>query len=269
MKKCVLYIILIVGILTACNNGQGNTTPKTDDTFAEKSRKSTFVLDTTSTKSPRYDCALSIQTIVSDNKKREEKINRAIQYTIFGSEGNNIDAAIDTLLAAIRSDYNDMRPEYINEKHINESAEWFNFTYNLKTKVDYGYDGTIIYEIRCYSRNGGSKPSEICTYLNFDPLSGDEIHLTDIFKEGYEEYLCNRLTDALADIIGANSRQEIKAKGYLNFNDIYPTENFQLGRDSIHFFYNPYDIAPPEQGTTIIGFAYEELSDILNKPFKQ
>ncbi len=250
-------------MLAACNPASDNTARKTNDTFKESKRNCTFILDTTSAKSPKYECMLSIQTIESDNKEREERINNAILRTIFGNGVSSLEAGIDTFLASIRSDYYDLRPEYINEKHINESAEWFNFTYHLNTKADYGRDGTIIYEISCYSHNGGSKPANIYTYINFDPLSGEEIHLADIFKEGYEEHLCNRLTDALAGKIGANSRQEIKAKGYLNFNDIYPTENFLLKRDSIVFFYNPYEIAPPEQGTTTLGFSYDELSDII------
>ena len=36
-----------------------------------------------------------------------------------------------------------------------------------------------------------------------------------------------------------------------------------LKKDSIHFFYNRYDIAPYAAGTTTLGFPYEELSEIM------
>ena len=96
-----------------------------------------------------------------------------------------------------------------------------------------------------------------------DPETGDEITLNDVFREGYEDFLVNRLTDALADKLGANSRREIMEKGFLTFNDIYPSENFMLKKDSIHFFYNRYDIAPYAAGTTTLSFAYDDLSGIM------
>ena len=263
MKKCALYTILIAAMLIACTGNSGDTPASTGDTFTETSRQSTFVLDSASENSPKYECSLSIKTITGKDKQREAKINGAILRTIFGDGEMALGAAMDTLLAAISGDYYDLYPEYINEKHINEKAPWFNFTYSLSTNVEYGRKGTIIYEIYNYTHNVGSDPKHTYTYLNFDPVSGEEIHLCDIFKEGCEEYLCNRLTDALADKIGANSRKEIKEKGYLTFNDIYPTENFLLKKDSIQFFYNTYDIATVDQGTTVLGFTYSELAEIM------
>ena len=113
------------------------------------------------------------------------------------------------------------------------------------------------------ARNGIGFIVDIYGNRNHVSLCGNEIYLADIFKEGYEEYLCNRLTDALADKIGATSRKDIKEKGYLTFNDIYPTENFMMKKDSILFFYNAYDIAPYCMGTTTLGFTYDELSEIM------
>lgn len=262
MKKCALYIILIAGIITACNTTPGDGR-RNNDKFIEHNSSCTLLLDTASNNSPKYECNISIKTIESDNKERMDKINNSIIATIFGSENGDLTATVDTFMANIRSDYYDLLPEYLNEKHINENAPWFNFSYDLKTNVEYGRGGTIIYEIYNYTYNGGAHPHTIYTYINFNPESGNEIYLADIFKEGYEEYLCNRLTDALADKIGATSRKDIKEKGYLTFNDIYPTENFIMKKDSILFFYNTYDIAPYSMGTTTLGFTYDELSEIM------
>ena len=51
--------------------------------------------------------------------------------------------------------------------------------------------------------------------------------------------------------------------GYLVMNDMYVTENFELGKDTIRFHYNQYDIAPYALGSSDLTFTYEELKDLI------
>lgn len=44
---------------------------------------------------------------------------------------------------------------------------------------------------------------------------------------------------------------------------MYVTNNFILGKDSIFFLYNNYEIAPYYKGRSRIGFDYDELKDLL------
>ncbi len=266
MKKCVLFLTIIVAtLLTACSGVTNNANEKNGiiTNFATKSRKDICYLDNKDNESPKFESNISVKVAESANKELEARINNSILYAIFGYENMSINAAIDSFMANAYKEYYDLRPEYFNQKQMNKNPVWFNFQYNLDTEVEYGRDNTIIYKIECHNFSGGAHPNTVVTYINFDPATGNEIKLDDIFKENYEEYLNNRLTDALADKRGAKDRKEIKEKGYLNFNDIYPTENFMLKKDSIHFFYNRYDIAPYAAGTTTLGFPYEELSEIM------
>lgn len=265
MKKCGNYLLIIITalLIAACNADTSDSGRSTNDKFVAKNFNSICLLDSTEKLSPKFTIEISIKSMVSDDKTREAKVNNAIVNSIYGFTGNSIEAATDSFVSIAQKEYYDLRPEYFNEKEINPSAEWFNYMYKVSTDVEYGRNNVIIYKSECHYYTGGAHPNTMVTYLNFDPISGEEITLTDIFKDGYEEYLCNRLTDALADKIGANSRKEILEKGYLNFNDIYPSENFMLQKDSIQFFYNRYDIAPYALGTTTLGFTYEELSNIM------
>jgi hypothetical protein len=47
--------------------------------------------------------------------------------------------------------------------------------------------------------------------------------------------------------------------------DMFPSENFILGKETITFIYNPYEIAPYEKGSIELTLSYSELDDILNK----
>lgn len=234
-----------------------------EDKFVTKTSDFTCFLDSSEQNSPKFENHISIKILKSENKERESKINNSILYAAFGYENVTPEQAIDSFVAKSQQEYLDLRPDYLNEKQITENSGWLNFSYQLETDAEYGRNNVINYKIFCTYYTGGAHPTTSYTYMNFDPKTGEEIKLSDIFKENSEEYLTNRLTDALANKIGASSRKEIKEKGYLIFNDIYPTENFILKNDSIIFFYNAYDIAPYALGCTALGFTYEELKDIM------
>jgi hypothetical protein len=264
MKKCAYFIILIVAIaLSSCNGAVVTSAEKNKDKFVSKKLQTVCLLDSTEENSPKCQTDISIDYVQSADKERETKINNSILNAIFGYENTSIESAIDSFVAYVNEEYICLRPEYINEKQINENAAWLNYSYIIDTKVEYGRKGIINYIIHNESYTGGAHPNGASIIINFDSETGCEIKLDDIFKENYEEYLCNRLTDALAKKIGATSLEDIKEKGYLIFNDIYPTENFIMKKDSILFYYNLYEIAPRSAGTTILGFTYDELSTIM------
>lgn len=265
MKKCACFLILIVAMIFVSCNGVVTSADNNgnEDKFVVKKLQTVCLLDSTDNNSPKCETDISIELLESDDKERETKMNNSILNAIFGYENLAPEVAIDSFIAHVNEEYADLRPEYLNEKQINKNAAWFNFSYIINTHVEYGCKDVINYIIHSEYYTGGANSNSAYTIINFDAVSGNEIKLNDIFKEDYEEYLNNRLTDALAEKIGANSRKEIKEKGYLTFNDIYPTENFIMKKDSILFYYNLYEIAPRSAGTTILGFTYDELSIIM------
>lgn len=264
MKKCAYFLILIFSLaFFSCNGTVATSADKNSDKFVTKKLQSVCLLDSTDAGSPKYETDISIDFVESDNDERAAKINGSIINALFGYDNVTVETAIDSFVARAHKEYADLRPEYLNEKQINENPAWFNHSCIIKTQVDYGRKGVVNYIINSEYYTGGANPVTACTIINFDPATGDEIKLSDIFKENYEEYLCKRLADALARKVGAKSYEEVKEKGYLTYNDIYPTENFIMKKDSILFYYNLYEIAPRSAGTTILGFTYDELSLIM------
>ncbi len=266
MKKCAYILILIIATALASCNGTINTSSGNNvgnDEFFTKNWHIVSLLDSTDSVSPKYEIDVSINFLESANKEREKKINNLILYSAFSYENLTPEVAIDSFVSEALTEYADLRHDYVNEKQINSNPEWFNIKHHKKTYVECGHKDFINYIIHDMFYNGASQPTDRYLILTLNPETGEELNLQDIFKENSEEYLYSRLLDALAEKIGANSRQEIEEKGFLRFNDIYPTENFIMKEDSILFYYNVYELAPREVGTIILGFKYEDLAIIL------
>jgi hypothetical protein len=89
--------------------------------------------------------------------------------------------------------------------------------------------------------------------------------LADVFVPGYERQLSTILQKALCSYTGASNLKELKDQGYLYSMDMFPSENFVLGEETITFIYNPYEIAPYEKGSVELTLSYSDIDDILNK----
>ena len=64
---------------------------------------------------------------------------------------------------------------------------------------------------------------------------------------------------------GTRNLDDLRNKGFLYGMDLYPSENFILGDDTITFIYNPSDIASADQGIIELQLDYDDLKDIMYK----
>ena len=113
---------------------------------------------------------------------------------------------------------------------------------------------------------GGAHPSSYYTVLNFNPETGEEIVLSDLLKEEYEEPLINILINNLAKQLQVDNIDGIKEKGYLNLDtDMFVSNNFILDKEQIIFIYNKYEIAPYALGDIMINVTYNELKKLLDR----
>lgn len=261
-----IFAIMVALLFVGCTNKEkqsGATKKKADITFAYVTKKVVTPIDEYADEAPKLTCDVQMQLAESSDKEIEQRINREIIYTIFGYENIEPECATDSFFTAIKNEYLSLRPEYYNEKAMNNSAPWFNYSYTIKSKVERGYNGIINYTSTIDTFTGGAHGSFATTMLNFDPATGEVIELSDFFKENYEEVLIDRLIRALIKKSGAKSFEELQDMGYLVLNDMFVTNNFVLGEEEILFHFNHYDIAPYALGTCDLSFTYDELKDII------
>lgn len=276
-KKIFAIMAVAVAMLaiTSCNN-TGNDTQgesiinrlfgnKTGVIFKEFTDSASIPLDSLSNESPKFTSKVILKVADSNNKEIEKRINKVITYRAFGYDSINVKGAFNAFAEEMRDEYMLLRPEYLNEKDVNNNSPWFNYNFDITGYDSRGYNNIINYTIQTIYFTGGNHGNEVYTLINFDPETGSEVTLQQLFNENYEEVLIDRLTNKLAQKIGATSTEDIQEKGYLLFNDMYITDNFLLEKDSMIFLYNNYDIAPYSQGKTRLAFSYNELKDIMKQ----
>ena len=95
----------------------------------------------------------------------------------------------------------------------------------------------------------------------------NQLTLSDIFATGYEQPLKDVLLKALKAKTGCTTLTALRNKGYLYSMDIFPSENFILGEETITFVYNPYEIAPYAMGSTELIIPYSDVDKILKTTF--
>lgn len=274
MKKCAYSLILLLAlVMVACSDAsnKGNKSNKENVTdnkesilFATTDTISKFVMDTLVSNSPYFEVDISLPFAQGEGEAKSN-INTAIIYAAFGIEGTSTEETISKVLETAQDEYYALRPDYINEKSMNQSPAWFNYRFSVKGNNSTGYNECINYTIENYSYTGGAHGLVNHILLNFDSKSGKEIKLQDFFAENYEEPLTKLLFEALGKQLGVTNAEEINEKGYFNIEELYPTENFLLAPDSIIFVYNSYEIAPYSMGSTRIALGYDQIDNIIKK----
>lgn len=267
-KSTILFMALLLLVVTACRNNRHDgqteeTEPLTGLDFDTLNIVESYPMDSMDANSPKLDINISLLIPRDKNETALANKNNCISYAAYSYEGIPPQAATDSIIKSLKDNYYAMRDDYFNEKNVNPDAPWFSAYYLLKSNAISGRDNVVCYTVFYEVYEGGVHPNHLTSVVNFDATSGKEIGLQDVFTENCDSILIARLTNRLAEQHNAKSLEELQEKGYLTMNDMYVTNNFVLGKDSIFFIYNSYEIAPYAYGDSHIGFKYEELKDIL------
>lgn len=276
MKKCIHRIIFFISaliLIAACSGNatpdkRGKEKPKSEsrqqyDKFRIMEYCDTFPMDTFNRESPAMTIEISLPILDSDDE-RAKRINHYICCASLGCEPDNtIEDNINSYIEQCKADYYSNHSHYLNEKGINHSAAWLNYSYRINGKIIESRKGTICCEVDIITYQGGAHGTEDKVYITLDSASGYTFGLDDIFAEETTHTLVERLTTSLARQLGVGTLEEIHSKGYLTDIDLWPTTNIHLTDDSIYFHYCSYEIAPYALGSTTIALGYDQVKDIM------
>lgn len=164
-------------------------------------------------------------------------------------EGNH---AVETFIDLLQTQYeSDDKPSDMYD-HFTGTAQ-------------FGFDGIINYFFTEDYYGGGAHPNSVTSIQCFSTQTGDKINLDQLITDTCSVPLSQRLTDRLMKKVGVVSLDSLHSLGYLDNIEMFVSDNFILDKDSIHFYYNPYDIAPYAAGAITLSFSYEELKDYIRK----
>lgn len=261
MTKCSQLLLFIGGIsaliIASCASNEKwndiHTVKVAAKALAEKKVTATANGDTIIT--PPYDISVNMEfmdTTTLENADVCRKINKQLIHEFLEQDIEDGEKAVEIYIQRLLNIYKE-------EDACSEIYDHYN------GKAEYGKEGVINYILAEDYFSGGAHPSQMTTILRFDAITGDKIGVYEFFNDTCRVALETKLTQRLMEKVGVPSLDSLHSLGYLAMCDIFISENFLLGKDSIHFLYNQYEIAPYSAGTTRISFSYDELKDLIRK----
>lgn len=263
-KKYSSFLLLLAALLlTSCHPTKKEAA--SPDKFDTLKVAFTQPLSPGDAKSPKYSCDISLLYMVSADTLRQAAVNRAIIKAAFDFDSLTLKQAIDSFKLAALAEYRDILPEYNNEKQAGTVGSWYDHNFKIETTVSDGKEGVWNYILYNYYMYGGAHPTNYYVYMNFDKETGRELTFGDVFVDNFQDAINTKLIKVLSRKLGVTTLDEIQKKGYLTMNDMFPSENFLLAKDSIKFMYNAYEIAPYSSGPMLLSLSYNDIKSLLKQ----
>ncbi|MCM1313155.1 MAG: DUF3298 and DUF4163 domain-containing protein [Bacteroides sp.] len=221
-----------------------------------------------------YEIMTDVMFLQAEDEEKKDicdKINKSVIEELMHREDSGVpEAAIRKYIEENVDEYKtDVADLYKMERQKNQGNEnetsyaSFNHYTHLKGVASRGFEGIINYTMTEDSYSGGAHPVSYTTKMCFSVENGERVHLEDVFCEDSTGRLVKMLTEQLMRTKGAETKKELKKRGYLNFTEMFVSENFSLEPDSVVFFYNEYDIAPYSEGPTTLSLSYKDMKGLL------
>ena len=211
---------------------------------------------------PTFSVHISLPVVKLSNAAATARIDSTLALAIF-DERTTLREACDRFVKIRKKGFDDMHDEYLNAKWNDEPTFFFSLYDIIEGIAQLGYKDCITYIVTHEEYNGGAHPNTYINITNFDPVSGSEITLDDIFKNGYEEPLTSILTSQLMKVAEASTIEELHENGFLFDTEMFVSNNFIPGDDGITFLYNRYDITPYAYGEILLTVDYTTLKEIM------
>lgn len=174
----------------------------------------------------------------------------------------DIRQAVDDFVAAYIADY---REECKKLMSMGVNGVPLNYTYMVKSGVSHEKAGVTTYSFETYSYTGGAHGTSLTKALNFDSATGKKIGKADFFVAGSDSVVTDKIVESLSRTYKAANLDGLKEKGVFAFSEPFVPDNFVLGKDSVTFVYQPYEIAAYALGTITASVAYSDLDKVIVK----
>lgn len=257
MKRIGIFILLIS--FMACQSGK-KTTGTTD---------SSTVPGTADTLTFSYDSVKVYSTQpISKNKNVTDTSKAVISYPVFSDEQTNSFVLEKVLLTADSGknykSYRAYTADFIKsfedfQKTEDRPQTWF---LEIKNQVTVQKPAYLSVLSRYVSFMGGAHPNTVYTYLNYNPVTHQQILLDSLLLPGG----MSGLTKVAEQIFRKNEKLTPTASlkdGYFFENDTFKlNKNFTITSEGLKFLYNPYEIKAYAFGTTELVIPFSALKEI-------
>lgn len=271
MKKISVAIILSMFALimaTSCGGNSSNGRSGKDSlTFDSVKVDSTLWL-TEDTAGPR--CHVSISLTYAKGKNADYINDSIIRSGILSPDYFSItdqkltpQEAADSFVTRYVNEYKEFYGELYKADKSHGAS--YNCEYLVKTHVIQDNEKYYTYIADIYNYGGGAHGSSIVVARNINTKTGKIVSLKDIFVPGYEYELNNIIVKALCEKYETDNLEGLHEKTIFMGIDVYPSDNFILGKDDITFIYSPDEIASHSEGEIRVKIDNDNLEKLLRK----
>ena len=258
--KQFFIILALLSLFVGCSSSNDDSIQ-----FEVATADKTVRLDSNEN-APSCSVHLEIAYAAESNGPKAEIINNLIEKRLLNRTDLPMQQAADKFVDEYTARYEEvLLPLYNEDKdqgNVKKMAK-YDYHYNVKTATEQGRPGVLVYHIYMDYYEGGEHTVNLHLPMNFEESTGRQLMLSDIFVPDYEDTLSALLQQALCKHVDVEDLEGLRAKGYLNNMDMYPSDDFILSEETITFIYNTDDIAPFDKGTIELILPYTALDKIL------
>ena len=269
MKRILYILTLAIFALVGCNGGNkatnaaGNAAQQSDNQNVAQVDFAETKVDTTVVNADGVKCQISVYLNYAKIGAVADAINAAIlNCGLFPKECVGGSKAQDMHKKA-----QDVANHYIKaflENDIDLPSDDTELFFDASSKVTFGRDSIINYQVGYDSFMGGVRPISKSVWLNFDPKTGAVIKWKDFIRPEAEGKIIDLIVANVADQYECASLQELQ-DNHLIFSefDPYIPDNFLISRYFLEFGYECEEVAPYAVGYIKASIPYKDLEGCL------
>ncbi len=269
MKRILYILTLAIFALVGCNGGNkatnaaGNAAQQSDNQNVAQTAFAEAEVDTTVENADGVKCQISVYLNYAKGGALADAINAAIlNCGLFPKECVGGSKAQDMPKKAQYVANHYIKAFLENDIELpSDDAELF---FDASSKVTFGRDSIINYQVGYDSFMGGVRPISKSVWLNFDPKTGAVIKRKDFIRPEAEGKIIDLIVANVADQYECASLQELQDK-HLIFSefDPYIPDNFLISRYFLEFEYECEEVAPYAVGYIKAWIPYKYLEGCL------
>jgi len=188
----------------------------------------------------------------------KDSLNVFIQETLLGKFDPHgvapvLDAVADTVAAQYRGSQDARNPvPWVIERTITVKGDTL---------------GILTFDVKEFRNTDGAHPLSMHLMYMIETASMRILSLDDLVAQDKMATLVTLAESAFRRIRNLAPKENLATAGFLFPGGKFTlTMNVGLAQDGMHFYYNPYEIAPPALGPTEIVLPWERLERVLFLP---
>lgn len=258
----------VVLIICSCNGKSTAGNNNSDSLTFDSLKVDSTVFLSEDTTGPR--CHVSLSFTYAKGKNADYINDSIIRSGILSPDYFSITSQKLTMKEAADSFVNRYLSEYkkdYGELYKADKEHWMslNCEYLVNTMVTQENEKYYTYTASIYNYGGGAHGNSITIIKNIDVETGKIVTLKELLVPGYQNELNQLIIKDLCKKFDAKDLKELNEKTVFFGMDVYPSENFIIGKKNITFVYSPDEIAFHAAGEIRVEISNSDIEDLFKK----